>query len=860
MDLIQVKKILEENFNNEPREGQRRHIIFWYDGEGEFVEDIDELKLDNAKILKLTEHNAFYTKYRLEKEDTNSNYLVYSSFAKPMSRDNWLLDILKYSMEFSTDKAELIMRDFGVSDVSLKNVFKKYLRFFNHKERYKKFASYHIENFTEEKVDMAVLSALCKLPVVDLEQVVKKVLMGEAEGENKWYREISLNGDLGAFWNLIEKRYGYTYEDKSLQKLMVMFLTTHLSYTLEESLPKTWQEYISPKKSDCVVFVSNFMNHGLDGEVYDAWADMGEGILNVEGYLAKWDLDKYIFSDTFRAFDKKIIQSLINHLLENIGEFDQYRKVINARRTSHWFKSYENEYEAVYFAMALLEKEKSMEGVIRGQSAFELVENYTKEYYLLDRFYRKFYFYYDQIVEKEKFSKLVERVENTYTHWFLNELSVKWSGVASEELQEDYPVPGVPQQKDFYRDYISHFIKNKDRVFVIISDALRYEAGKELGELLNKEVRGAVEIGFMQGVVPSTTKFGMASLLPRRSIEIGDKGEIAVDGLNTQGTENRGKILRNFSQDALAISYQDMVDMKRPDYKETFEGRKLVYIYHNVIDAVGDNRLTEREVFSAVGKAFEDLRLLVKNLVNHVSATNIMITADHGFLYRRSPLKLIDKIGKHDSGISGAGDTVEAGRRYILGRGESPTHELSGTLAINMSYLQGKKNDLRAYLPKGVIRYKLPGSGANYVHGGLSLEEVIIPIIKFKNIRKDEYKAAKVEVKLTNISRKITNRITFLEFFQTDIVENKKLPLRLKLYFVDEEGKRISNENVIIADSKSKNPQERTYREKFTLLDMAYDKNQKYYLILEDEEEPVEKIYERIPFTIDLLISDDFGL
>ena len=30
--------------------------------------------------------------------------------------------------------------------------------------------------------------------------------------------------------------------------------------------------------------------------------------------------------------------------------------------------------------------------------------------------------------------------------------------------------------------------------------------------------------------------------------------------------------------------------------------------------------------------------------------------------------------------------------------------------------------------------------------------------------------------------------------------------------------------------------------------------------VLEDEEEPVEKIYERIPFTIDLLISDDFGL
>ena len=39
---------------------------------------------------------------------------------------------------------------------------------------------------------------------------------------------------------------------------------------------------------------------------------------------------------------------------------------------------------------------------------------------------------------------------------------------------------------------------------------------------------------------------------------------------------------------------------------------------------------------------------------------------------------------------------------------------------------------------------------------------------------------------------------------------------------------------------------------------MAYDKNKKYYLIMEDEEEPVEKTYEKISFMIDLLISDDF--
>jgi hypothetical protein len=690
MNLLEVKKILEKIFNKEPVEGKKRNIVFWYDDEGEFAQDIDELKLDNAKILKLTDNNSFYIKCLLEKEDTESNYLLYSPISKPMPRDNWLLDILKYSEEFSTDKAILIMRDFEVEDSSLRKVFKGYLKFFGNKERYKKFASFHIDKFTKEKVDIAVLSALCRLPVADFEQVVKKVLIEELEGENKYLEAIENFGNIDAFWDLVEKRYGYNYEERALEKLIIMLLITHLSYTLEEGMPTTWEEYVSPKRSDAIVFISNFMSHSTDGKYYDLLADRAQETLNVKGYLDKWDIDKYIECDTFRAFDEAIMDRIIGNLLEGIGEFDRYRKLINM-----------------------------------------------------------------------------------------------------------------------------------------------------------------AEIEVMQGVIPSTTKFGMASLLPGKNFVVDEKGEITVDDLNIQGTENRGKILANYSKDALAIGYYDMVDMKRQDYKAAFEGRKLIYIYHNVIDAVGDKPLTERNVFGAVEKAFKDLALLVKNLVNHVSATNIFITADHGFLYRRSPLTEVEKIGKHNI------ESIGAGRRHMLAETDT---ELDDALSISMKYLLGKETSLKALVPKGVIRYRVQGGGANYVHGGVSLQEITVPVIKFKNIRKDKYKATKVQVKLTNISRKITNRITYLEFFQTELVDEKKIPLKLKLYFVDEEGNRISNENIIIADSRSKNPENRTYREKFTLRDMAYDKNKEYYLILEDEDEAVEKIYERIPFTIDLLFSDDFGL
>lgn len=79
----------------------------------------------------------------------------------------------------------------------------------------------------------------------------------------------------------------------------------------------------------------------------------------------------------------------------------------------------------------------------------------------------------------------------------------------------------------------------------------------------------------------------------------------------------------------------------------------------------------------------------------------------------------------------------------------------------------------------------------------------------------------------------------------------KKLPLRLKLYFEDEKGEKISNENIIIADSKSKRPEERVFKEKFTLKDMAYDKTKEYFLILENESSG--GIYEKIGFSISLV-------
>ena len=851
MNLKEIKNVLTETFNKKLDCGKKRHIVFWYDEEGEFAEDIDELSPDNVRVLKLTENNSYAIKYEIEKVDKVSHFLIYANMQKPSPRENYLLDILKYSTEFSTDKTTAIMRELGVNDDSLKGVFKRYLKFFNNKERYASFMKYEIENYTEEKIDIAVLSVLCKLDVCDIESVIKALFAEELKDNNKYLEAIEKFGDVKAFWRLVEKYYGFNLEDKSLEKLILFFMVTNLSYTLGEAIPRTWEKYVSSKKSDCIVFMSHFMSHSVDSKIYNALSNKFEDKLNIQLYIKEWDIDNYIKCDVFKTFDKAIISKLVEQLLDDIGEYDKYTQIISARRTTHFFNDFAQEYEAINAAVKLFKVKKNIGEFIRQYKVQEFFEKYTNEYYVIDKAYRRFYVAFDKLEDKEALVELREKVENTYVNWFLDELSVKWSNAISDELQDNWNIPLITQQKDFYNTFIKQHVIKGERVFVVVSDALRYEAAKEFSDMLNIERKGFTEIYAMQGVIPSYTKLGMASLLPNDKIVIDDKTEIIVDGINSAGTDNREKVLSKHSENSVAIQYKDLIEMSRSEFRKTFNGKKLIYIYHNSIDAIGDHAATEREVFSAVDETFKKLKTLINDLINNVSASNIYITSDHGFIYKRGLITESDKTSKN------AEDAAVEKRRFII---SDKKQNMEGTICFSMDYILGKYSGKYVTVPRGSNRFKVQGEGANFVHGGATLQEIVVPVIKFKNDRSKNGKSdtRKVEVKLTNISRKITSVITYLEFFQTEKVEDKKIPIRLKIYFTDEEENRISNENMIIADSKSTKPEDRSYKEKFTLKSMPYDKTKKYYLIMEDEEETVENIYEKIPFIIDIAISNDF--
>ena len=142
-----------------------------------------------------------------------------------------------------------------------------------------------------------------------------------------------------------------------------------------------------------------------------------------------------------------------------------------------------------------------------------IVKQYTAQDYLIDRRYRYFYLYFDRLESSADFERLRDLVENIYTNDYLNKQIVNWN----QSLTAADGKSGLPQQLDFYSRFVRN---NKERTVVIISDALRYEVGRTLFDTLQADEKCTATISAMQAVLPSYTRFGMAALLPHKTIAV----------------------------------------------------------------------------------------------------------------------------------------------------------------------------------------------------------------------------------------------------------------------------------------------------------------------------------------------------
>ena len=758
MEIDKIKEMLEYRFSLTTELPQKRHIIFWYDSKKEFKDLIDELNLTDVKIIKLTKSvdkkgeaiytNIFKTKYTLEVIDTESNYLIYSEYPRAIDSENYLLDIEKYSEFFEADKSAMIVEELKLDRTNYKfgEIIREYSSFFANKERREKLIKLieNPESLDDEEFKLSILSTISGAKTVDILEILKNIILNRNKLQDieKWM-------SLEFLFTEIKKKFDV--EVTSFEQFLKILMVTHFYCELQKKTHTNLENYFKGRKNELYIFADSLLQNKQSSEIIRAEFYELAKELNIKDRIDELELEYSIKGTAFEYFDKIIIKDIIEIFNSEIIDYDKYKKYIEIRLdNSLWREEYQHFYNALLAVNNFFRIKDSL--IIEDREELrEIFKDYTKNYFLIDKLYRDFYYSYDKIKNNELaplFDTLKSKIDKFYEIDYLEKLLALWSSKVYEREK-------LPQQKDFYKNNI---VKADVRTVVIISDALRYEVGYEISQKLRKEANvKEIKIEAMLTDLPSRTFLGMANLLPckkERDIDL-VSAKVLIDGIDSQGTENREKILKTSCEESSAISFDNFYKMNRAKQEEFIKGKKVIYIYHDSIDAIGDKGKTENNTFNACKNAVENIVSLSK-LLSSLGVVNIYITSDHGFLYEKKDVEEYNKIELKNTKYK------SIGKRYAIYEKEV---EEKGCVTLKLDSLYG-------VFPEKNQRIKASGSGLQFVHGGASPQEMIIPLINYKSGANSK-KISKVQVRIRESVAKITSNLTKFSIYQIEAVSIK---------------------------------------------------------------------------------------
>ena len=838
MAELNLKQIIDKL--NTEFSGDTRKLVFWYDEKGEFAEDIDHVELANAKVYKLEKGNQFYTKYFLEKEDTATNYLIYAPFPKPPVSENHLEDTMLYSKRFYADRASLLSVDLGIGE-KYKPVIEKHIKYFANKERVKRFYDLEIENFNEENILIGLMSAICNTRTCSFDEVIRVLLTDDSLEDNKFIAEFKKYDLLDAFWKYVEQQFGFTSPAPTLEKFLISMYVTYADRYIDRELPKGWKGFVSYKSGNIIAFMDNLMNNVLYRDKYDELSAYVSGVLYAAEVLSAYEPETLIECDSFAEIDKLIIRWIVGRLtaedlIARLGNRNLC-EVCEMRSRMHFGRKFGTIYDMLREAYFIISQAN-----YQPVSGFKkIIDAYVASDCVIDNSYREFYTNYDRIENTDGFEELKELVENIYTNEYLGKLLPKWN----EGLQEPDALAVLPLQREFYNKYVR---PNKERTVVIISDGMRFEVGCELYKRMqdNPKCKDSLSIKPMLGVLPSYTRLGMEALLPHKTLELTDDFRELVDGRFAVDTVTRQAVLQSYVPESRCIQYSDIKGLKGMALRDVFTAQQVVYIYHDQIDNAGENM--EDEVFHACTKAVNEIAELIQRISTSANTYRFIVTSDHGFIYKRNPVQQSDKISTADE----PGKLKK--RRYIVSK--EPVAD-DGVMNLGLGYVLGNDDDKVISYPCSASVFSARGNaGLNYVHGGSSPQEMLIPVIDIK-MDKGAVETRTVQIMLVSLIQKITNLITTLDFIQSEPVSDVVKGTKYKMFFLSEDNEKISNENIYVADKRDEDVQKRLFRMRFTFKNKKYEKNKKYYLVAYDESNDVEAFRHEV--IMDVAFANDFG-
>jgi uncharacterized protein (TIGR02687 family) len=640
--------------------------------------------------------------------------------------------------------------------------------------------------------------AVCAGAEGGLDTVIEALLGELAAGKEDALRLIE-RAELTKFlWTQVGQAYGYRSDEPDFEDFAITLFQSAYARALAED---------GALNAEALLVFRRWKNNRHWAQAFEDLSARYQDLLKIPADLLTRDFRKLVGIDHFEEIDRHIIRQIVQAMSTQTVSAPEVLTWVRERRQSHWYPKYADIYQAISFATEF--QQSLAEANLGMTSPAEGVRRYVTSWYKLDQLYRKFIYHMQQSGQASLLADLYASVENRYTNSFVLAVNDAWqdqiAGLSA------WKIPGYASQADFYREQAAEYRRKDQKVAVIISDALRYEVAEECLRRIRALDRFDADLKPMISALPSYTQLGMAALLPHNGLAMAEdgSGDILAGGENTKGTAAREKLLAKgrAGDSAKALKSEDVMNMRTEEGKALFRDNHIVYIYHNRIDAIGDKLQTEDRLPEAAEDAIEDLTKLVRKLTS-ANFSNIMITADHGFLYQHRALDESDFAIADPQGS----EILFRNRRFVIGRGLTATEGMKHFTASSL----GLSGDLEVLIPNSINRMRVKGAGSRFVHGGASLQEVVIPVIRVGKQRETDLGQVEVQIFVSGKSL-ISSGQTAVTLYQAQPISEKMRPRELLAGIYATDGTLVSDEYTLTFDFRSENAREREMPRKFLL-------------------------------------------
>jgi uncharacterized protein (TIGR02687 family) len=644
-----------------------------------------------------------------------------------------------------------------------------------------KFKKIDTEGLTPDALSEAVLLSLFRvderssvgfsLALLSIESSELDYVLGAIEGTTLQ----------SLLWEKVSREVGYSSNQPGLEDMRAWLAQTSLTTSL---LPHAEVTTSAGHRTSAEYFLQELkLRHPA---AYFTFCESDVASLFELGQIQNFDILRISQVQHVATIDRFLLEKCLSELIDQPSSLTstELSTIIKNRQRSAWYANFQDGFDALFRGAKLLELTTTLD--FHCPDFASGISRYVESWYEVDFAYRKFVLSSKGKTDIDaNLGRFSELVESAYVNAYQNKLGENWQLVVNE-LKTWSKAEGVTFAREFFDKFVLlPFSGKKLRIAVIISDALRYEVGAEASQTLAR-LGYDIELRALVAPLPSYTQLGMAALLPNKEISLRPESKtVLVDGESTSGLENRKKILlRSPGSPASAMDFEALVTDN--DLSRSLKDFKLWYFYHNKIDKTGDSAASEGGVFDAVEDTLEDLKLAVKKLKT-AGFDKIFITADHGFLYQDSV------IAEHGflSTVPEGDATEFINRRFVIGNGLQPAsglkHFTSSALGYSCAY--------EIQIPGSTLRLRRKGSGLRFVHGGATLQEVVIPLLELSKV--SQKIVEQVDVVLSpGVSTRITTGLVALSFTQKDPISEDLLPreLRVAIYSGDQ---RISTLEIV---------------------------------------------------------------